>query len=680
MSNDVTEPGALAAALEAAATAVRKGDTLGEAVKALKVPAAALGGCDAAAARGGALLRPVARRRGGGALLELLPVLDGDAVIVAAPEVDADEPRRAPPRPWGAKAGFGYHDDDDSESEEEESEGSDLSASESERGSSAEDEEESERSSGGGGAGSSIGDDAASTLETASVDADDKGKAEVAASAGGSERDGSGEDKEEDEEEEDDDDDDDEEEEDQPYPVAMKLQSRKAPSPPPRQAPPAAPAAAAPAAAAVVAAPPAAAVAAAAPAPSPPPVVTLPLRLAFLHSEVISISGRVGGPETAAVEGSLILKGSFAEPLPPALAEAGFPPAPLRVRLRAGAPLASLTYTPAVPAAGGAPPAATTLVPAPGAAVTPAASSPALVDVELTVPGRPPRGAAAGASAVSSSASSSQVFELGTLHYKLAPGFAPPQVVRAQASCKYTFVPALAPAAAPAAADQPATAEDGAQSQPPAQPATPQHQQQQVHRFTDVLLKAVVHPSVAGIAPGAQLLVQLPPPALKPPHSGGGAHAAAASPAPTKAAAYEAPQMRPSGQWNAQRAQILWAVTDASAAAAAAGGGADSAAAAAAAAANGPATTATHLVPGKPCEWKARVPVAHGLRLDDAASFAAIVALPLQVRLSLPGAALAPVVIEPITDGDGAATDAPLRLTLAGVATKAQSRLTALYR
>lgn len=274
--------------------------------------------------------------------------------------------------------------------------------------------------------------------------------------------------------------------------------------------------------------------------------------------------------------------------------------------------------------------------------------------------------------------------DLGSLHYKLAPGFAP-QVIRAQASCKYTFAPMTSAPAAPVdTTDASSTAAGPADGSASAVTLHTQ-QPQQVHKFTDVLLKAVLHPSVQAVT-GTQLLVQLPPAALKP---APGHIAAAASGSPAVAASYEQPQFKPAAQWNAQRSQILWAVPDTPVQA--------KPAAAAASAAGAPPVPPTSpasssvdgaLVPGKAGEFKARVPVAGGLTAPDAAPYSAIQPLPLQVRLSLPGAALCTMALEPepaaaaaAVAPSGASGEQPsVRISVTGVASKAQSRVTAMYR
>lgn len=647
-SNDPIAPGALAAALDAAASMARKGDSLGEALKALKLPLQA-----PAASR-----QPRVCRRASlaSALLHLLPAEDSSAKPADEPEASpqlSPATRGAAARvapAWAKRVGFGYDDDDASSGRHSASvsDSDDDGDASIERGSSVDDD--------GDGGGDSEEDD--EEKESGSVDEDQAAfqppkRASVAGISSNKlsqARDGSD--------------------------VVFT-------APAPAAASPVLPAGALQAHLGEFSVP------ASGPStasrdldlgnavgtpsaprsrePEPGPA-TIPLRLAFLHSESVTLTGKLGGAETVVVEGTLLLKGSPSEPLPPSLLERGHGPLAVAVRMRAAAPFASVTYTPpqaaASASAGGAAPTAQDVP------LTSSGSADGSVEVTLTVPPRP-RGVPSPAGGPPASPTREQL-DLGSIHYRLAPGFAP-QVIKAQASCKYTFaLAAPSPVAGPGASEPGAlphaaeaakgASEDApAESAPTADAPSPQPQQQYVHRFTDVLLKAVVHPAAQAVT-GAQLLVQLPTPGLKPQPGG--------EPPPAHAA-YEAPQFKPAAQWNAGRAQMLWAVADAPA------GPADAAL----------ATSASFLVPGKPCEFKARVPVSHGLAVADPAPYAPIAALPLQVRLTLPGSVLGPVALEPLT------TDAPqpqsvsgsqvpeaVSVKIVGVVAKAQSRLTATYK
>ena len=661
-ANDPVAPGALASALEATATAVRKGDTLGASFMALRLPGYAVAAAPPPPA--GQRLPVGSKRRsaGGrrGALLQLLPPDDADGAarrrdVHAPPPVTS--PRAAAAWARRAGGGFGYDDDDESlrsSSSEEEDGGDDDDDDDDDDDESGTDEEEEEEDAG---AASGESDSHHPAAAQAVVPALTKATAPAAPPSEPAAHAHSG-----------------------SPPAATwqpTLQQQQQPQP----------------------APPAAASSAAPPAPAP---VTLPLRLAFLHSESVTLTASASGVEACSVEGSLLIKGTIESGahhplLPPSLLAAGHAPLLVAVRLRPAQPLVSLTYTPWAPP----PPAAGALGPATtsgGAAEAPA-GSPALprsiavsgaepLLLQLTLPARPPQEqppGGGGSGATPRGWGAGGQLELGSLHYKVAPSFTP-QVLKAAASCKYTFV--AAPAVAAAAAAAPVEGEGGEEEGrvPP--------QQRHQHRFTDVLVKLVVHPAVAAVT-GAQLLVQLPPPTLKvlappPPGGGGGGSGGAGAPATTApaaaCAAYEPPQSKPPAQWNAQRGQLLWSVADGAAAAAGGSGGGGGAHAPS----SSPPELPQLLAPGVPSEFKARVPVAGGLAVADPAPYGAIHGVPLQVRLTLPGTVLAPVVLEaaaaavvagadPVSGGGGGGGGG-VSAVVTAVVSKAQSRLTATYK
>jgi hypothetical protein len=116
----------------------------------------------------------------------------------------------------------------------------------------------------------------------------------------------------------------------------------------------------------------------------------------------------------------------------------------------------------------------------------------------------------------------------------------------------------------------------------------------QQHKFTDVMCRVQLHPSLAGRVSSGQLLLQLPSP-----------------PAPQhmdETPVYQTPQWKPLGQLNAMKNQILWQVMD----------GASS---------TGPDDNMPHaasfLSPGRAAEFKCRVSVAHGSIAADTAALGA---------------------------------------------------------
>jgi hypothetical protein len=94
-----------------------------------------------------------------------------------------------------------------------------------------------------------------------------------------------------------------------------------------------------------------------------------------------------------------------------------------------------------------------------------------------------------------------------------------------------------------------------------------------------------------------------------------------------------------------------------------------------------------HFVPGKPSEFKARVPVRSGAVHSSAEAAArACVPTPLsvQARFALPTAAVAPLRLEalqlqPLNEED-AASGLDLRCSISGILTKASSSVRALYK
>jgi hypothetical protein len=332
------------------------------------------------------------------------------------------------------------------------------------------------------------------------------------------------------------------------------------------------------------------------------------VRLATQVSETVTITGKMGAPDQLVVDGTVALKFMYAAPLPPALQASGHGPVSFTVRLRSNAPLASISVGPPAPA--GAPAAA----PLPAGSPVPVQPPPAgavapfFYSVPVTLPAR-----AAGAAG-------NPPLDVAVVSYKAAPSFAP-AIVRAQATGRATYAPA---------AGAPAGSGDGAGSGGEAG-----GQQQLAHRFTDVVLKTMLHPSMTAPVGQAQLLVQLP---------------AVAPPAAYDAAS--APMYRPTGAWSAARAQLLWALVDAEPPA-----GVDAAADAAV------PRVRTYLAPGKAAELKARVPVsgAPPVSAAEAAPLQAAAAqvLPLQLRFTILAGSLTGVAADASAPASGGAAAPP---------------------
>ena len=197
-----------------------------------------------------------------------------------------------------------------------------------------------------------------------------------------------------------------------------------------------------------------------------------------------------------------------------------------------------------------------------------------------------------------------------TLHYTVAAAFSCVPVLKAVPTYKLTYAPVPAPAPTSLAASE-------LDAVPP-NPALKLHQ----HRCTDVMLRTQLHPALSGRISDAQFLVQLPPlPAAVEATLGGDAE---------QPASYLQPQFRPAGQWNAQRAQVLWHVhEDVNA-------GTGAHVTTLPPADDNLAHSSTFLAPGRPAEFKCRVPVAHGCTLSDAAAVAAASQWhPLQLKAGL---------------------------------------------
>lgn len=212
--------------------------------------------------------------------------------------------------------------------------------------------------------------------------------------------------------------------------------------------------------------------------------------------------------------------------------------------------------------------------------------------------------------AATSAAGDSPSTPFATLHYAVTAAFSCVPVLKAVPTYKLTYapVPALAPTSS-------ATSELDAM---PPTPALKLHQ----HRCTDVMLRTQLHPALSGRISDAQFLIQLPPlPAAVEATLGGDAE---------QPASYLQPQFRPAGQWNAQRAQVLWHVhEDVNA-------GTGAQVTTLPPADDNLAHSSTFLAPGRPAEFKCRVPVAHGSAQSDAAALAAASQWhPLQLKAGL---------------------------------------------
>lgn len=268
--------------------------------------------------------------------------------------------------------------------------------------------------------------------------------------------------------------------------------------------------------------------------------------------------------------------------------------------------------------------------------------------------------------------------EVATITYCLAPH---PPLVKLSATCRYTFLPSADSAGSGAHTPGSVSSFDGKTG---GGIGTDHHhqQQQQQHKFTDVLVKTLLHPAVPPAITGAQLLLQLPPPLVKeklppalqaclvvPPPSP--TTTAAAAPAYSPSLAMFRP---PTVQLAAAKGQVLWNLV------AAAAGTAGSSAAPAAVAAVAPPTTAAagtpsgkppvapgtpstatttpaaatssssdlQLAPGRTLELKARMGIEHGVTVappPQNAVTSPVVPLAAQLKFSLPSNALVPVAL-----------------------------------
>jgi hypothetical protein len=352
------------------------------------------------------------------------------------------------------------------------------------------------------------------------------------------------------------------------------------------------------------------------------------MRLTATVAETISITGKLTSPETAtAVEGVMAFKCAAASSTDTVSATLRFPAA-----------VASASYTPP----GGAPSAA-------ARALTAVEGSNGTQWVVPLVISTASGGTATGP------------VDAGSLAYRMAPGFNPP-ILKATATCKYSFQPLPPSSATPAAAAE--TADEDEKPKPPQPPLLQ-------HRTTDVIVKAALHASLNGQPSKVQLVVQLPAPLAPGPVPAAPAvtlvPAPSSSPVESTIAAAAGPAYgdvtasKPPVRFDPQRAQLLWALLD--------GDAPLPAGATEEQVARAPAV----LAPGKgAAEFKARVPVlrgactpgvptpAAGAPLAPPQPLAQQLLLPLQVRLVmtgfaackpeiLPGQPQAPIEAAPIT-------------------------------
>jgi len=219
------------------------------------------------------------------------------------------------------------------------------------------------------------------------------------------------------------------------------------------------------------------------------------------------------------------------------------------------------------------------------------------------------------------------------LEYTVDSSHAPP-LVAATASCRYAFV---------------AAAESGTQ----------------VHRYTDVLARVALHPSVPRALVGVQVLVKLPPPLSLDALPADVRAAAALQPAAPPAYGATATFLPPTAAFSPPRAAIVWKL-------AAANGGEDGDAAAAAAA-------GSLFEPGRSVELKGRVTVLGGAVLAAHAR-SPVVSLPVQLLFSLPADACVPVAVVAATAAEAVALRLPPQLPLAAVASLVRGKTTSACR
>lgn len=177
---------------------------------------------------------------------------------------------------------------------------------------------------------------------------------------------------------------------------------------------------------------------------------------------------------------------------------------------------------------------------------------------------------------------------VGILHYTVDASVQPP-IIKTLASCRATFAPTSAEPDAP-------------------------HQQ----KFLDVQLKTALHASFSHKLTTASFLLQLPPPL----------HDAVSS-----GASYAAPQFKPVAQWSAARSQVLWTLSD------------DASIPEEAA-----PRASSYLAPGKPAEFKARVPVSAGLVTTEHASRSGVMTVPLQMKATMPDDSMCAFSVEAALD------------------------------
>jgi hypothetical protein len=281
--------------------------------------------------------------------------------------------------------------------------------------------------------------------------------------------------------------------------------------------------------------------------------------------------------------------------------------------------------------------------------------------------------------ALANKSSNNTPFDVAIITYCLAPH---PPLVKLSATCRYTFLtPGSSTSAGGGARTPGSTSSGGGDGHSQSQ----SHQQQ--HKFTDALIKLLLHPAMPSTITGAQLLLQLPPPLVKeklPPALQ--ASVVASSPSGTTTPSSYSPLLamfKPAtAQLAAAKGQILWNLPTAAAAPGATGTATSTAAAAtstpAGAASSGlgstplgkpptapstpssgagggaaPASSDLQLAPGRTLELKARVGIDHGVTVtSQQAVTSPVVPLAAQLKFTLPSGALAPIALSGAIEGN----------------------------
>lgn len=382
------------------------------------------------------------------------------------------------------------------------------------------------------------------------------------------------------------------------------------------------------------------------PPPAPVPEATVTIRIAAQLQETVTINSKAGSPDTAITEGNMAIKYMYAGTLSEAVQATGHGPLQFYLALRSPAPLASVTFTPS---------ASSLTSSAASAAAAGAIAAAAAAPVHIQIPQQPAGTVGPVLTLIpltlpirAANATGNAAKDLGTLVYKYPSSYVPP-VLKAQALSRLTFAPAAA------------TATEGQQ-----------------HKFTDVLMRTMLAPTVTAVASQVSFLLQLPP--------------CPSSATPDQAAGAALPEYgealgKPQCQWMAYRSQLLWALTESEGAPPAGVSESDV------------PRVKTYFQPGKPIEFKARIPISNGITVQDTNALPtgvqAVTPIPLQMRFMLNTGTVAGALPEapaaPGPGGDaGSGIEQPqtvddvcghkVRILIAGVLVKTSSQVRGMFK